>query len=114
MTIVPSAPFGVTGMNTVDMGIGIASVEAFGLGAVPDPENISEFPPRGWVWRRRAVVVDNSASGGLTVTEINVDLKGRRLVDEGVLYLVTTNTNINGVGFSVSGIGNIRVLLTLP
>ena len=41
------------GSQRVSLGIGVASSDAAALGvtALPDPENMSDFPPRGRAWR---------------------------------------------------------------
>ena len=109
-------PHGVDGYQSMTMGIGIASEDAFVAPAVPDPDAAGDAPPRGWVMRERVVIQDivaasRSDPGPLWVQR---DLRSQRRLDEGVLYAVFNNNALSGTAFNVEVHGLIRCLALLP
>ena len=104
---------GAWGVQRVDLGIGIASQEAFAAGVLPDPSTATDKPPRGWVWRS-SVLVSQNGVGGQVVFNIEADIRGARKVENGEMYLIADNL-ISGVGatFQVNVFGLIRQLYKL-
>ena len=103
----------VDGVQVVDLGIGVASTEAFAAGVVSNPNVNTEFPIRGWLYRCRHVVIDDSTPGYPSPV-IKEDLHAMRKIDTGTAFLVIVNTPNQGTTFTVSVIGTIRMLVKLP
>ena len=108
---------GVSGVQRIDMGIGVASTPAFDIGvtALPDPRVASDAPPRGWLWRGSMSLVRSNVDGseketGQLYPTIRVDLGAMRKVDRGTLFFVTAKTAIQGSELDVDLSGLIRVL----
>ncbi len=103
-------------VQRVDLGIGVASEEAFLAGVVPDPDFSSEYPARGWLWVTTAVMVHNNASGTVEdwfYPEILFDVGANRVVDKGRLFLAISNNLSDGSARSVRVTGRIRSLILL-
>ncbi len=111
--LIPSPNGAVVGVQLADVAIGNASQEAFAAGVVPNPQTAGEFPQRGWLYRCRHAVVDDSTPGYPSPV-IREDLHAQRKIDTGEPYLVITNNTAEGVAFSIRVIGTIRMLLKLP
>ena len=98
----------------VNLGIGVASVEAFTANVLPDPSSPSESPPRGWLWVDELVqLYSNSATFGVEVysfPEVRFDIRSSRKVDRGVLFLNGRSISLGNTGESVRLVGRIRVL----
>ena len=109
---------GVEGIAAIDCGIGVASREAHAAASLPDPETEEDRPARGWLWRDRYVVRETIQGSNLVspgyFTEVKADIRARRKMDDGVLWLALTNTGLAGTGFSVQIAGIVRVLVLLP
>ena len=106
----------VTVAQRIDMGIGVASREAFTAGIVPDPVLSSDYPTLGWLWITSSVVIKVNASGtteAFLYPVIQFDIGAQRKVDKGVLYFVADNTAIIGGGMSVRLAGRLRSLVLL-
>ena len=103
---------GAWGVQNCDIGIGVASQEAFAAGVVPDPSADADKPPRGWVYRTSKVVGQNGA-GAPIVTVLEADIRGARKIENGELYIVVDNALLLGTSFSVSIDGLIRTLYKL-
>ena len=103
---------GAFGCQQLDLGIGIASQEAFAAGVLPDPNISTDKPPRGWMWRVEKVVSQNGA-GAPIVTELEADIRGARKVENGEVYLIGFNTALLGTTFQVNVRGLIRQLYKL-
>ena len=117
LTVIPSDPnAAVTSAMRVDMGIGVASQEAFTAGIVPDPNVQADYPTQGWLWIDSPTIVFVNGSG---TTEswlypmIQFDIGAQRKVDKGVIYFVANNTLIVSAGISVRVVGRIRALVLL-
>ena len=111
---------GVEGLSVIDAGIGVASREAFALGVsgLPDPQSALERPARGWLWRDRIMVREtiqgtNLVSPG-SIAEVRLDLRAKRKIDDGRMYLSLTNGILAGTGFAIQVSGIVRVLCLLP
>ena len=103
---------GAYGVQQLDLGIGIASQEAFAAGVLPDPNISGDKPPRGWMWRAEKMVAQNGA-GAPVVVEVEVDIRGARKVENGEVYLIAFNTALVGTSFQVNVRGLIRQLYKL-
>ncbi len=110
LTFSPATLLVVQSQMQLDMGIGIASQEAFAAGTVPDPDVASEVPSSGWLWRHRLIVNDATSSPGLMPTSVVVDIASQRKLQRGELYLVVNNNGRTGTAFNVNMNGLIRVL----
>ncbi len=99
------------GSQGVAIGIGFASTESFVAGTVPDPNTDLDFPPRGWVWRSQYRIW-GFANGVADVWDrrIDIDLRGRRKLDNGIGYLVATNNNVEGTARTIRLFGIVRQL----
>ncbi len=98
------------GSSIVSLGIGVTSQEAFAGGLVPDPEIATDFPTRGWVWRSQYRVFSFQAGvADVHVREIDLDLRGRRKLENGECYIVIENTALEGTT-AVRPIGVVRQL----
>ena len=104
---------GIIGVQRLDMGIGIVSVDALTAAAVPDPNDEDDRPSGGWLWRDRIPVLDDSI-GVITPTISMGDIRAKRRVSSGQLILTAINTTTAGGGFSISLVGIIRTLVLLP
>ena len=99
------------GTQFIDVGIGIASEEAVAAGALADPEASTDFPATGWLFRCRVLsqgfAADQPAAYYRTIER---DLRAKRRLDNGNLYLSVTNTNDTGTSGSIIVAGITRAL----
>ena len=102
--------------SIVDVGIGVASIEAFdaGVAALPSPSVDTEFPPRGWLYVSSQEVAEQlhgSTGESIQVTpaRFSFDLRAMRKIDKGRLFLVMNNTNLV-VGGAMTVTGRVRAL----
>ena len=103
-------------LSIVEVGIGVSSVEAFNLAlavGLPRPDVQVQYPPRGWLYvQSKSVrqVVSTSGDGLVDVwATFSFDLRGKRKVDKGVLFLIIVQTDIS-VGGAMLVIGRVRTL----
>ena len=100
------------GSQSIDVGIGVSSVEAFTIGptALPDPFSETEYPPRGWLYVASKQASLRLVSGGGTPTPaiFEFDLGAMRKIDKGVLFLYVRNTASLGTAFTVHLSGRVR------
>ena len=110
-----TAGTGVAGVMAVDVGIGVASADAFaaGVASVPDVTDPAAEPPRGWIYRSRVSMVDDSTQYPADRV-MDADIRGKRRLDAGTLYLVVEGNTVFGSGFVINVGGIIRTLLLLP
>ena len=118
LTAVPSSlTTQVDSEMIVDIGVGVASVEAFGVAAsagLPVVNAAASAPPRGWLYRAQLHVVKVHSTG--TTFEILIqgqdqfDIGAMRKVDKGRLYLVTQSTLIGGSAMNLSLTGLVRAM----
>jgi len=113
LSLMSQSVAGAWGTQTVDLAIGIASLEAFAAEVLPDPNVQTEKPPRGWMWRHRTVLSQNGTGTPITV-DISRDIHGMRVVQNGVVYLIVNTMPIDGTAFSSRVVGLIRLLVKLP
>ncbi len=105
----------VDGAMKVDIAVGVTSLEAFAAGIFPDPDDASEQPIHGWLYRTQMVAIKEHATGTTNEYQhtdtLQFDVKGSRKVDRGVLFLVTESNNITGAtAFDVRLTGMWRCL----
>jgi len=110
---VPSPIGGAAGMQMVNIGVGVASQEAFTAGIVADPQEENDFPQGGWVYRCRHAVIDDPTPGYPTPL-IKEDLRAMRKINRGELYLTFVSEAGQGVAFAVRLVGIVRCLVKLP
>jgi len=104
--------------QAIDLGIGVASGEAFNIGvtALPSPAVEDEYPARGWLYRQRDVTQQAIPTGATPVAMykrpalFDFDLRAMRRIDKGVLYMMITCSEINGSGPANTVLGTVRVL----
>ena len=112
-------PYGAaSGAQRVAFGVGICSEDAFAVPATPDPEQVTEFPPRGWVIRDELLVPSrlDGANGQAppNVVRLNYDLRAKRTIDNGVMYIAINSTAGSGTAFTIAAFGLTRMLCLLP
>ena len=98
-------------VQTVTMGIGMISAEALAISVFPDPNNATDIPLSGWLWRWCGCIIENSNGGG--IVRIDVDLRTQRKVMYGSPVLIINNDPQTGTAFNVRTIGLIRCLYLL-
>ena len=98
--------------NIVDIGIGLASQDAFAASALPDPVTEADAPIKDWVWRHRESII-NRANQFANLVHVLRDLKSSRVIGKGELYITFDNNSSQGGGFSVTVTGLIRCLFKL-
>ena len=103
---------GAYGVQSCNLAIGIASQEAFAAGVFPDPNNATDKPPRGWVYRTCRCVAQNGAGAPVTF-RIDADIRGARKVENGETYLIFNNGAEVGTTFAINVFGLIRTLYKL-
>jgi len=103
---------GAYGVELMDIGIGIASQEAFVAGVLPDPKTATDKPPRGWMWRTAKLVAQNG-TGAPVIVSLEADIRGARKVENGEVYIIADNSPIKGTTFQVNIRGLVRQLYKL-
>ena len=100
------------GDQVVDLGIGVIAREA--AGNFPDPNITTDHPALGWVWRSRyriyASAVDDQ---NVDIVRIDLDLRSRRKLHNGMSFLSINNTDNQGTSTAVTLTGLIRQLWLL-
>ncbi len=105
----------VEGFGQVTCGIGVTSIEAFDAGILPNPSVASEFPARGWLYRAAQPALQAIPTGGTPTAmwrlaaHFKADIRAKRKVDKGKLYLVVENTTFSGAT-TLFRVGIVRVL----
>ena len=99
------------GSQRVGIGFGIESQEAFAAGVHPDPLVQGDFPVRGWVyrgvWRVFGFAADQAA---VDVARLDLDLRARRKLENGLSFFVVDNQAVEGVAAAVTVMGIVRQL----
>ena len=111
--VLPAPISTVAGVQSVVIGIGVASQEAFAAGVVADPQTDLDFPQGGWVYRCRHAVIDDSTPGYPTPV-IKEDLRSMRKIHRGELFMTVENLAAEGTTFSIRYVGIVRSLIKLP
>ena len=100
--------------NALHVGIGVCSVEAFGIGvtALLRPNTQADYPPRGWLYVASARVLQHIGTGAdadRSGARFQADLRSMRKIDKGILFLAVSQTAIFGAA-NVDLWGRVRVL----
>ena len=103
---------GAWGVQAVDLAIGIASQEAFAASIFPDPNIGTDKPARGWLWRTRVFPFQNGV-GTPVVLPVVADIRGARKIENGEVYLIAINANVEGTAFPVHINGLVRTLIKI-
>ena len=105
----------VTGSMRLDVGIGVASSDAFGAGltALPSPGLSASRPARGWIFRAQPAII-SEALNATSHARVHEDIRAKRKIDDGDLFMVVEAILAAGVAFDVKTTGLIRVLYLLP
>ena len=102
------------GYTAITCGIGVVSQEGFAAGVVPDPQVMTDRPPRGWLFREMAVVTAAASMVTGRSQEMMGDLRGKRKVDNGELVVIFNSDHIGGTAFTVTLRGIVRTVFLLP
>jgi len=113
LTIMPSPTNGVVGVQRCDMGIGLVSADAFTAAVMPDPDDATDRPVGGWLWRTRLGILDDSTQVPVPGL-VNVDSRAKRRMSGGELSLIVNNSGAQGTAFTIRIVGIIRTLYLLP
>ena len=101
----------------VNLGIGVASVEGFGVAAsagLPIVGAAASSPPRGWLYRTQMDCLKVHATG--TTNEITIrdmvsfDIGAMRKVDQGVLFFLAESFDLAHSAATVRLTGLVRAL----
>ena len=104
---------GAWGTLIADIGIGVASREAFEAVILADPDVVDDRPARGWIYRTRCAVTQNGV-GHLLYQRCTGDMRVGRRIDDGVLFLHSAVNLLTGTTFTVQQFGIVRALWLLP
>ena len=104
---------GAYGVQRVDIGIGLASQEAFAAGVLPDPNTADEEPRGGWLYRYQCLVAQNG-TGTNIIYHCRFDIGAMRKIDGDELYIIVNNGNLLAATFTVQVTGLVRCLIKLP
>ncbi len=113
-SMLPSTPGANNGAMFLDLGIGVTSKEAFAAGVVADPNTATDFPMAGYLYRCRHGIIDSIDSKDGPVVEINKDVRAKRKIARGELYVNIVNNSWFATTFSVRICGIFRTLVLLP
>ena len=108
----PDVQGAVTGVQRLTMGIGVASDDAFAAGSLPEPDDQTDYPQGGWVYRASFNVADRVGES-LPLVRVDQDLRAARKIDRSSVYLRIQNTAVQGSTFTIQLSGLIRVLYKL-
>jgi len=102
------------GSMGIGLGFGIESQEAFAAGVHPEPLTRGDFPTRGWVYRGAWRVFGFAADQPtINVRRVDLDLRSRRKLENGVSFLVGDSSAIEGATATVKVFGIVRQLWML-
>ena len=103
------------GSQMLDIGIAVASEEAFVAQNLPDPATAPDFPLRGWIYRCRHILHGFAADqAAIETRSVFRDLRSQRKVDNGHPYMIMDNTPVEGVASVIRLVGITRQLFLLP
>jgi len=100
------------GALLVDIGVGIASQEAFTAVVLPDPDS-DERPVGGWMFRDRCLVSYGSDMGN-PITWCKEDIHAGKKLTDGEVFMRVQNKAVVGATSTVEIVGLVRLLLLLP
>ena len=108
-TITPTPHSASNSASFAHLGIGLAEGDAFVAGALPDPETTQDTPIRNWIYRCSHISLDKT-TGALTPMTHNKDLRTRRRIENGTVFLSWTNIADTGGGHTLALRGIVRAL----
>jgi len=86
--------------NSIDVAIGVVSLEAFNLETLPDANAVADYPQAGWVYVNTQPVLKYlhalGQSNEVIGAHFKADIRGQRKVDRGVLFMTILNIGVNG------------------
>jgi len=100
------------GVQIVDIGVGIISVEAFTAGVFPDPNVDNDKPAKGWIYRTQVAVSQNGI-GTVIPISLTADVRGARKIERGELFIVANSASVVGTTFTIGINGLFRALMKL-
>ncbi len=103
---------GAYGVQQLDIGIGITSVEAFNAGVLPDPNVDNDKPAKGWMYRTKLLVGQNGV-GVNPIYSVMADVRAARKIERGELFIVVNSGSTVGTTFTMTVSGLIRCLMKL-
>ncbi len=115
LSIHPAIPADeITGSQSVLIGAGMVTADAFIAGALPDLASPSEEPVRGWLFKNNRWTYQSS--GDITyATFLHLDIHAQRRLDlDTEVFFQMTNTAMTGTAYVVEVVGLIRMLFKLP
>ena len=113
--LVPNVPGQVEGLQQLWIGISLVSDDAFVAGALPDVDDVADYPMGGWLLRRTVVTQDMVANASnRVVTAVDLDLRAQRKMDRSTMVMSFLNQNRGGTPFTVRLVGLVRCLYKLP
>ena len=99
--------------SAVSLGIGVCNAEAFAIGqsALSEPQDSTDYSPRGWLYVGTKPVLRSLQTEGISVrsAEFTADLRAMRKIDKGILFMSVQNNAILGAT-AVDIWGRVRVL----
>ena len=110
----PAAGTVVNGTQRLWFGLQLVSEEARTAGVLPDPDQQTDYPILGWMYRDVFVVTSNSTQEfRVAPTELRVDLRSQRKIDRAAIVMSIRNRAGSGTSFTVSVQGVVRTLYKL-
>ena len=107
----PSTPvLNSTDTQVFSAGIGLSSADAASASAFADPDNESDQPLGGWMWRWQGLIHENP----VVPTRIELDLRSQRKLMYGDVRIIMDNNADQGAAFTIIVVGLIRSLYLLP
>ncbi len=104
------------GFQRLAVGIGIAGFDAIEQGAasLPDPNQESQFPPTGWLYRGIKILSAGVDAAASSWVNWDLDLRAQRKLLYGDIFLRLDNANVQGTSFTCRLHVLTRVLVRLP
>ncbi len=104
------------GSELISLGIQIVSRPSFeSPGSIPSPQDQTEFPARGWVWRASYRVFGFAADQPAIFTRrIDLDIRSQRKLENGVSVLSLQALAVEGANSTARVSGFIRQLWLTP
>ena len=108
----------VDGRMIIDIGVGVASQEAFAVAGclgLPIVSAGADSPPRGWLYRGQ-ISCEKVHSTGTTYEimkrgQVNFDIGAMRKVDKGVLFFIAEANVLGGSAYNVVLTGLVRSMI---
>ena len=117
MDLMFNTVFNSDSIQGFDMGIGVGDDEAVAASVLPDPNIAGDRPMLDWVWRDSVTLYSNEFTGGSgagLTQRIHEEVRSKRKLGEGVMYLIVNNTLLAGSASSLRLAGLIRQLYLMP